>query len=118
MGRKKAKLVVVGKTEDGRSVISGVFKMYDTLGMPLADVIDTIHQKNFVISWIHFYEEAKKGGWKYDTIMTRLREGIIDTHGLEYFNVVEKKLNEWISYTSTSISQPSDQEPKQEPSKE
>ena len=44
------KLKIVGKTEDGKLVISNVFKIFDTYGLPLEDIFILCNKDNLVIS--------------------------------------------------------------------
>lgn len=84
---------LVGKTKDnGLKVVSGVFKLFDTSGLPLTDLFEYLKQNNFIPSWNHFYEEAKKSGWKDKTIFSRLSEALEDVYGLEFKNIVLERL--------------------------
>lgn len=79
-------LKVVGHNNDGVEIVSGVFKLYDTCGMPLDLIFDYLKDNNMMPSWIHFYEDAVNGGWKDKTINLRLNEAILDVYGKDFFN--------------------------------
>lgn len=83
---------VVGKTPDGKVVVSGLFMMHDTMGLPLADIFSLSAEKNLQPSFPHFYDEAIEAGWRHKTIILRLREALADSHGSDYANVVCDRL--------------------------
>lgn len=57
---KKFRLKPVGKTIDGKLVVVGVFKLYDSvLGIPLSDIIDELWKNNIVIDWYEFIVSAR-----------------------------------------------------------
>jgi hypothetical protein len=84
--------MIVGETTDGKMVVAGVFKMYDTVGLPLADIFERLTERNMIPSFPHFYDEAIAAGWKHKTIILRLREALADSHGSEFANVVCERL--------------------------
>lgn len=73
-----ATLPVLGKTDTGAPVIGGVFKLYDTYGLPLWAVLDQCAVRGLVIGWQAFYRDARAAGWKHKTIMTRVRADLTD----------------------------------------
>jgi alanyl-tRNA synthetase len=89
---KKNSIKIVGKTEDGRNVVSGLFRIFDTRGLPLEVLFDQCEEHGMVPSWRHFYEEARSYGWKHKTIMSRLTGALTDIYGEEYCNVVLERL--------------------------
>lgn len=84
---------VIGKTTDGKWVVKGVFKLFDTTGIPLFMLFDLCEQSNYLPSWIEFYNDAVNGQWKHKTIINRLEEAITDVYGKEYADVVVGRLN-------------------------
>ena len=82
----------VGVTPDGIIVVDGIFKMFDTLGLPLADLFELCLSRNMWPSMPHFYDDAIKAGWKHKTIILRLRESLGDVKGTEYAEEVIKRL--------------------------
>ena len=83
---------VIGKSTDGQLIVSGVFKLFDTCGLPLEDVFQQCAKKNYLPSWTHFYEEAIKAGWKHKTIITKLKSSMIEAYEDEWVKVVLKRL--------------------------
>ena len=85
------RLEIIGKTTDGQPVVKGIFKFFDTTGIPLFIVFDLCKQQNWLPSWIHFYNEAKGRGWSHKTIIDRLREGMEDIYEKKFtFTVIDK----------------------------
>lgn len=83
----------VGTTEDGKPVYKGVFKFFETMGLPLDSLFYCILQKGAAVSWIDFYKEARIAGMEHDRILSKLEESVCDVWGEEYWNVVKKNLN-------------------------
>jgi len=50
--RSKNKVEVIGKTEDWRIVVQGLFALVDTYGILLEVVIQTIAKRNLMPDWI------------------------------------------------------------------
>jgi len=93
--RKQNPIDIIGETTDDKIVVKGLFKMYDTLGLPLEVMFDELQAKGIVPSWIDFYNEAKEAGWKHKTIISRLSESIFDVWGKDFRDMVISKLVEY-----------------------
>jgi len=87
------KVKIIGKSTDGQLVVSGIFKFFDTTGVPLFVIFDLCKQHNWLPSWIHLYKEAQMQGWKHKTIINRLREGMQDIYEKEFILKVIERLN-------------------------
>lgn len=86
-------LIVIGQTTDGVRVCDEVFMLYDTIGVPLSVIFEMMRERNMIPSWMHFFEDARKHGWKYDTILSRIREGLVDSsYGAEFADEVINRL--------------------------
>lgn len=81
MSRGKRILNQVGITQDNDVVLGGMFKMYDTHGVPLADCIDLLEEAGYIPGFHDFVMCAQKAGWKLPKIKAVLREAIIDVYG-------------------------------------
>lgn len=71
----RLKFRIVGQTSDNKLLFAGVFEFYNTNGLPLDVLFDFMIKKGWMPSWIDFYEEALKAGWKHKTIETPLLNG-------------------------------------------
>jgi len=94
MAKNKILFDVVGKTDDGKLVISGVMKFRESYGLPLVYIFDIIKNNNMVISWYHLIDEANIIGVNFDKFLSELKSAIIDVFGIEYFNLIWGKINE------------------------
>jgi len=83
---------IVGKTEDGHLVVSGLFKLFDTSGIPLADLFGKCFKEGLQPSWVHFIQEADNAGWKRKTSLLRIAEALTDCKGKEYSDAVIERL--------------------------
>lgn len=86
-------LTIVGKTEDGKNVVSGLFRLFDTRGLPLEVLFYQYQELNMLPSWTHFYEEARSYGWKHKTIIDRLTDSVTDIYGQEFCKKVLERIN-------------------------
>jgi hypothetical protein len=78
-------LKAVGKTEDGRFVLSGVYRAYETLGLPLEIILDEFQKRNVQISWLHFIEESIHAGRKREKVLATCKSVICEVYGHEYY---------------------------------
>ena len=80
----------------GLEAVIGLFTKYNSLGIPLQDLLQCCIDNKLQPSWLHFYKEAREeGGWSHKTVMTRLEEAIIDIYGKPYWIEVEKRFNQF-----------------------
>lgn len=92
---RKPTLVITGKTQDGRQVVGGVFKLFDTFGIPLDMVLMNLEDHGLVVDWPDFIEAALIQGWKMKTVVSRLGEAIPDVHGPLYYEGWKRSFEEW-----------------------
>ncbi len=95
--KKKNNPKQVAVTPEKVMVIDGVFKLFDTLGVPLDAVFDLCKEKNMMPSWTHFYDDAIKQGWSQETIMNRLSINVSDVYGKEFCDEVIKRLELYVA---------------------
>jgi|SRR5579885_1371433 len=96
MTRKKTKtgLVQTGVTSDNKPVYSGVYKFYETHGLPLDVILTTFIEKGWVPDWIDFYKSALSAGMEHSRIISKLEEAVSDSYGKEWCDVVILRLNQ------------------------
>lgn len=95
-GRRTGKdyvLPIVGKTADGKLVVSGVYEFHETYGMPLPFLFDVLRERDMIPDWINFYEWARKNGMKHSRILSKLKDPIEDSYGRKFAGEVLKVLN-------------------------
>ena len=82
-----------GETTDGRTVVRGVFRLFETEGLPLDVIFDVLKERNYIPDWEYFVQEAEGAGMKHrDRILLKLDAAIADTYGPEMRNVVISRL--------------------------
>ncbi len=85
---------ITGKTVEGQLVLAGVYKFYETHGLPLDVIFDLLQARNSIPDWSAFHSEALKAGMKHDRIISKLAEAISDSFGAAYRDEVVRRLNE------------------------
>lgn len=83
----------IGITVDGRKLVSGLFKIHDSMGFPLSIMFSCCIENDIQPCWISFYKEAKKGKWTVKAIKSRLFEAILDAYGKAYYDEFTVKFN-------------------------
>ena len=93
MKKSKSQLFQTGITKDGIPVMGGVFKFYETQGVPLDTILFAAIDQKWIPDWIDFYKSATLAGMKHDRVISKLEEGISDSFGSEIASIVISKLN-------------------------
>jgi hypothetical protein len=83
---------IVGKTSDGKPVVSGIAELYYRDGLPLSIVFDQLIQKGLQPSFPHLYTELEANGMGRDRILHLLSEHLVDPYGKAYRDVVISRL--------------------------
>jgi hypothetical protein len=99
--KKDSLLERIGSTVDGKALYKGVYRFYETEGLPLDILFDLLDQKNSMVSWLHFYEEAILNGMKHDRIISKLEESICDVWGKAFFDIVKSNLDIYSKFRVT-----------------
>lgn len=86
-------LTQVGTTKDGRTVVRGVFRLYETEGLPLDVIFDSLLANQALPDWTHFMLEAELAGMKRTRILSMLDVAISDTFGSSFRDVVIQRLS-------------------------
>ena len=85
MSRKpKTYLKQTGQTPEGKPVYTGVYRFYETHGLPLDVILGLFNEKDWLPDWIDFYQSARKAGMEHDRILSKLEEAISDSFGKEF----------------------------------
>jgi alanyl-tRNA synthetase len=91
--KKKNLFEIVGMTEDGKFVISNIFILQDTYGLPLQMTLDIMERKNWVISWPHFVQDALAAGWNEKKIKSLTHEVFVDSYSKEIVKELDEKID-------------------------
>lgn len=76
-------LMVSGKTEE-KQVVSGLFTLVGTHGLPLEVILQYLKDNEMVIDWIDYITYAMKDGAKFKTVKARIIAAIGDVFGPKY----------------------------------
>jgi hypothetical protein len=85
-------ITIIGKTEEGDEVVTGVAKFYFQEGLPLCFIFDELKKKKMVPSWINLYMDLKENGMPRERIIHLLNEHIFESYGKEYRDTVISRL--------------------------
>ena len=96
-GKGKIQLLARGLTDAGDLVAGGVFGIFDTHGIPLADMLNALKNNEIVVDWAEFIQDGFLAGWKEKTLLIKLREAVIDAFGLDYWNTIDKKFQDTLT---------------------
>lgn len=92
---KKNELSQVGVDPDGRRVMAGVFKEYETSGCPLDLILSILADNGILVCWISLYREARMAGMKHNRVLSMLDPAIVDSYGSNMRNTVLTRLNDY-----------------------
>lgn len=84
----------VGQTTDGKHVVDGIWKTYETHGLPLDIILDLCIRKNWVPDWIALYKQMRHSGMQHSRILSKLEEAINDSFGKDFGEVVISRLDQ------------------------
>ncbi|MCK5020927.1 MAG: hypothetical protein KAS32_28185 [Candidatus Peribacteraceae bacterium] len=89
---------VVGKTESEQTVISGsnIFNIISSQGIPLDVCLSYFKNLNMVIDWTGFIDEAVRSKWNYETILKKVKYGLLDVYDEQYTEQVMIRIKYYI----------------------
>lgn len=93
MSKRKAILFQTGTTPDSKPIFGGVYKFYETHGLPLDVIFISFMEKGWMPDWINFYLAATSGGMQHNRIISKLEEALSDSYGKEFSDTVISKLD-------------------------
>jgi len=93
MSKKNNLFTIVGKTSDGKDLVEGIWKVYETYGLPLDSIFDVCIRKNWMPDWITLYIQMVTSGMEHGRILSKLEEALNDSFGKEFGTVVISTLD-------------------------
>ena len=93
MPKKKRLHYQTGITPEGKPVISGVYKLYETIGLPLDVIFTCFRARNWVPDWNDFYLKALASGMEHTRIISKMEEAISDSFGKDWADEVISRLD-------------------------
>lgn len=91
--KKKSPLKQTGITPEGAPVYAGVYKFYETHGLPLDSILTVFQERGWVPDWADLYLGAMAAGMQHDRIISKLEQDISDSFGKEWTDAVILRLN-------------------------
>lgn len=79
--KSKNCLKQIGVTEGGTPILAGVYREYETSGLPLDVLLPMLSDIPAIPCWISLYREAKQNGMAHKRILSMLQYPIIDAYG-------------------------------------
>ncbi len=73
-------LWISGKTIDEKPVISGLYRYYETYGIPLDLIVDLLLQNGLVPNWRDTLSEMLKAGMNERNALNMLRDIMVDAN--------------------------------------
>jgi alanyl-tRNA synthetase len=70
-----------GKTSDGKIVVRGLYKFFNTYGVPLEDILFVLEKKGIIPDWIDFYDDCIRHGMNRRTVMSKLEVAVGEIFG-------------------------------------
>lgn len=91
MARKRF-LHKVGVTTLGVPVVAGVYKLYETHGLPLDVLIGTLYEKRYLPCWLSLFDEGVAAGVRPDRWARTIVVAVSDTLGEPWTSTVRARL--------------------------
>lgn len=85
-------LALAGRTVDGRAVVSGVYRVHETSGVPLDVILESVRERGMLVDWQSFVREAVAAGMSRERAISKLEAAIVDSFGPEMARVVVARL--------------------------
>ncbi len=74
-----------------------VFKVHESLGIPLDIILETFKRHDCVVDWLDFFYVSQDTGWSMIQAFKRIEYSLIDVYGKEYCNHVIDNLRRILS---------------------
>lgn len=78
---KSISCIIRGQTTDGKMVLAGIFKFYETEGVPLDIFFQLMQERNAIPCWKSLYREAREAKMTHERIISMLDSAISDSFG-------------------------------------
>jgi hypothetical protein len=86
-------IFAIGATTDNKVLVAGVWKFYETYGLPLDVILSLCIEKNWMPCWMTLYRDMLSAGMQHQRILSKLEEAISDSFGKAFCDVVISRLN-------------------------
>lgn len=69
-----------------------VFKVHESLGVPLDIILDKFKEEDCVVDWVDFISVSLDHNWNTSTTLKRIDYSLQDVYDTQYSNVVMSQL--------------------------
>jgi alanyl-tRNA synthetase len=90
---KPTPITVVGKTTDGKLVVDGIWKCFETFGLPFDVLFEVCLRKGWVPDWTVLRDQMVRSGMDKERVLSKLNEAISDTFGKAFCDEVVRRLS-------------------------
>jgi len=90
---KPTLITVVGRTTDGRLVVDGIWKCFETFGLPFDVIFEVCLRKGWIPAWTLLCDQMVKSGMDRGRVLSKLSEAISDTFGKDFCDEVICRLS-------------------------
>lgn len=95
-------LTLVGETLEGHKIVSGIYRFYETTGLPLDVTLEFLRAREMVPDWPAFILEAVEAGMSPERALSMLDAAIADSYGSTFRDVVVTRLRLMLEKKSPS----------------
>lgn len=90
---KKSEIIYQIGLADNKIIVGGIWKMFETHGLPLDTIFSLCLQRDWIPCWITLYKDMLASGMKHDRIISKFEESISDSFGKAFGDEVIFRLN-------------------------
>ena len=82
-------------TNSSTKALSGVFRMTDTVGLPLEIILLECRDRGVAVAWDEFISDAKAHGWTDKTIRKKIMGAVSEAFGFAYLKEFTKRFESY-----------------------
>lgn len=77
--------------------MGNVFPWVDQVGLPLDVIVDRLRDRDMMVDWINFFQDALQAGWKPERVFSKLDSVVRDVYGPDWANAWRKGMRAWMT---------------------
>lgn len=83
---------IIGITTNGKLIVDGIWKCFETHGLPFDILFEICIQRNYIPDWTLLYNQMINSKMEKERILSKLAEAISDSFGKNFCDEVLKRL--------------------------
>lgn len=91
-GKRRVKLKEAGRTVVGTTVVTGVYRFFETHGLPLDVLVDGLRERGYMPAWETIVDDTVAAGMERSRAISKVLEAASDVYGARFASEVEKRL--------------------------